>query len=241
MTIEYEEAEPYPIVKRMKANIPAIIYGVTGDLKEKLKDKGGFMRFTYKRLSVLAYAFQFVTFSDLDLIIYGIVIGILLLLVIYYIIIIPLLVLILSIFTLGEAWTMMRRSVFLMPADTADETLCRKVQKVIEIILRSKSGIEGIPEKCIPDEIRSHVKNFLNVHKMFWRGIGLQALAIILFGILLGLTKFTNWVPHDIYFYSEIALGVFFIIGFFLSIFGGLRRKFMEVPSKVRFMEFTGG
>lgn len=236
MTIEYKNDEPYPIIRRMKANMPMVIYGFNGDLKDKLSKKGEFMRFTIRNLSVLAYTFQFMTFSEADLILYGIVIGILLILVIYYIIIVPLLVLLLSILTLGEAWTMMRRTIFLMPADTGDEALCKKIQEVIRIVLSNKSGIDGIPGKCISEEIASYVKKFLSIHKTFWKGISLQALAIIIFGILLGLTKFTSWIPHDVYFYSEIVLGVFFAIGFFLSILGGLQRKFIEISPKLRFM-----
>jgi len=239
MTIDYEDSEPIPIAKRIKADIPLTIYGVNKKLRRELSESGKFFRYTYKQFSFLEVLGHMPpSGSELDIIVVGIILAIVLFLAIYYIILIPLLIIVLSVFTFGEAWTMMRRTIFLMPVDTSDETLCNKIVNVVRTVLLEKSAIEGIPEKCIPQDIKAYMKTLLSIHKSFWKGMALQATAIILFGILIGIQKYTGWLSSTIYFYSEISLGVLFLIGFFISVISGLRRKLTEVPSRLRFIGY---
>ncbi len=235
--IEYEEAAPYPVVKRIIGKMSFVIYGFNSRIKEALKDMGVFSPYTREVLLESIVPAASLTGSELDIIILAIILALLVMFSIYYFLIIPILILILSIFTLGEAIRMVKRKRFTIDIDSSDDQLCRKIREIVRIVLLNKGVVDKVIKTCMTPEYEKYLNEFKSIHIRFWRGMSLQGLAIILLGILYGLTKIYKLIPGDIFYFTEIIFAIIFAIGFLLSMWSGLSRRFTETPLKIKYLE----
>jgi len=236
VTIEYKEAEPYPVINRVISKLNFVIYGFNSKIGEMLKDKGSFSAYTKDALALSAIPAMFLSGSELDIFILAILIALLVIFSIYYFLLIPILILILSIFTMGEAIRMLRRKIFTIDIDSSDQELCKKIREIVKVILLNKGALTTKPERCLTQEYRKYIEYFKGIYEKFWTGMALQGLGIIMLGILYGVTKFFKLIPGDIFFYLEIVFAIIFAVGFLLSVWAGLSRKFSEVPLKLKYM-----
>lgn len=235
--IVYEEAEPYPVIKRAIGKMSFLIYGFNKEIQRDVSSKGKLSPYTRDLLSIAAAPLAIPSYSELDIILLGIVLAILLIFALYYFLIIPLLILILSIFTMGEAIKMLKRKILTIEYDSEDKLLCNKIRGIILTILKNKGSVNRGPKHCLSPDLRNYINFFRNIYKVFWTGMSLQGLSIILIGILYGLTKYLGWIPEEIFYYLEVVFAIIFAAGFFLSIWSGLRRKFTEVPTKLKYIQ----
>jgi len=231
--VEYKEGEPYSVARKISGEAMFILYGCSKDIKNKLKDYGSFTRYTYLAFGPIAAIGEtgFAGgFGDADLILFAIILTPILLLGIYYLILVPLLIFILSLFTLGESLRMLKRCIFNMKISSDDPELNSRFKQILSLVLRNKSVIDGVPKRLIAQEIAPYHNKLIGVHKLFWRGMVLQAIAIIILGIFLGLQKFAYLSIPVNTLTIELALGGLFLIGFLLSIYSCWHRKFFEPP-----------
>jgi len=235
----YEERDPYPVIKSVKGKISLVVHGAHKSLREKLKSFGELKSYLSNSIRGLDMAdLPIIGFGD-DL--FGVIIVIifivllpLILAAIYYLLIVPLLIMILTIFTLGEAYYMMWRKILVVDFDTNSEESIRKIKELALNVGLSKGALENLPDRYLPRDLTEYLKSLLRIYKLFWNGIVVQTIAIILFGLIFAINRYMGILPHDLYFNLEIGLALIFLAGFVISIIASYLRRFTEIPLSIK-------
>lgn len=239
-SVEYEEGDPHPILKSVKGKISFIIYGAHKGLREKLRKYGELKSYLPQTLQGYSPS-DFPAIGSVDdplgfiIVVILVILFPLILAALYYLLIVPLLIMVLTVFTLGEAFYMMWRKVLVIDFDTGSEESIRNLEEIALNVGLSKGAIEKLPRQYLPKNLTEYLEKLLRIHKLFWRGIVIQTIAIIIFAVILAVNRYLSPVPKEIYFQIEIVLAIFFLVGFSISMLAGYLRRFTEVPHSIKF------
>ncbi|MGQ4894914.1 MAG: hypothetical protein ACP6IQ_09875 [Candidatus Njordarchaeia archaeon] len=234
--IEFQD-DKEKVLTNIRGRIYTVIHGVSKKFQKTLEESGEMASFVAERVPLVGILGSFIgSGSELDLLIIALMLFLGILLLVYYLILIPILIAILSIFTLGESWFMMKRKIYYLEVEYRDPTLKERIKGILKIILGNKSAIEGIPEFLIPENYKSFHNELLRIYNNFWKGIIIQGLTLI----VAGLTFAVPWLLHMELpinsLYLEVIFGSIFAVGFIMSVYYIWRRKLIEVPGSILYL-----
>ncbi len=235
--ITYAQENEQNVLEKIKYTKSHVIYGYSGTMGKFLREHGEIRWYTWDYL-ILAVAISLLLLMIAPayetLIVASIVF---LIFIIYYFVIVPILIAILTIFTLGEAAGMFQRKTFNVEVTIPGGDYCNKIKEILKYTMLRKSFVDNIPEECIPDAIRKPYWDLKKAYNLFWRGIAIQGSSLIIAGLLLGASYYLKLFPLGYMVYIGGFFAFFFIVGFFISIWGSIKRRVWETPSVLRFTD----
>ena len=236
VTIEYKKSSPFPTITNVITEMRMEIYGtgegLRGIIKRFRKEKSKSL-IDLGDVSNAGDALNFRYPRGIMLLLFLIII--IVLVAFYYIIFIPIIVAILSVFTLGESIKMIRTDVFSMKIDTINMDVCNRIREIIERTLRKKAAIKGLLEVCLERDVIDYNRRLLKAFRMFWSGIKIQYIGLLFFVTFYLVNKYLYPLGQPLFLYTEIVLGIFFFIGFFLSLAGSWKRRLSKYPNTEKF------
>jgi len=228
--IIYDDKGPYGVLKGIKGTLDISIQGLAKNIENEIES----FEIIYKKeegtfLPDIDLFFVPSSADDL-LFLIGIIIAIIVLAALYFLVISPLLLIISSIFTLGEAWKMRRSTKFTLKINSADEALPRNLEQLFSIIIRNKATMSIVPEGLISRPYIQYAKRLHKIFKLFRYGFRIQIITVYI-GIIFATIIYLYNIPIT----PEIKvlafiLGGIFLVGLFLVTIAGHMRRIMSVP-----------
>jgi len=228
--ITYGDKGPYGVLKEIKGDLDINIHGLPKSIENEIESLGIIYRKEEEKVLPDIDLFFIPTSGDDLLFLIGIIVAIIILAALYFLVISPLLLIISSIFTLGEAWKMRRSTKFTLKIDSANETLSRRLEQLLSITIRNKAAMSIIPEGLVSGTYIQYAKQLRKIFKLFRYGFRIQIIVVYI-GIILAAIIYYYHIPIT----TEIKmlafiLGGIFLAGLFLVTIAGHMRRSMNIP-----------
>jgi len=161
----------------------------------------------------------------------AIILLVIILIAIYFVVVYPLILIISSIFTLGETWKMRRVTKIVMDIDSSSETAVKNVEKLISIAVKNKAAISINPRRTTPKHVSEYIDYTNRIFKLFTAGFVLQAIIIYTSIIVASIIYFLKTPITEGIKYLAMSFGIIYLVGLFLTVLAGYMRRGLKAIS----------
>ncbi|MGQ4892254.1 MAG: hypothetical protein ACP6IP_07165 [Candidatus Njordarchaeia archaeon] len=144
-----------------------------------------------------------------------------------YAVVYPTVLIISSIFTLGEAWRMRGKRKLAIRVDTSDENFLENLEKLVRLVIENKGSVDPVIP-IINEDLLSKAYRMKRIYSLYSNGLNAQSLALFT-GMIFGVIWFINRdiISGYLFWILEI-LGVIYLTGLALTIVAAIERRRTE-------------
>ncbi len=142
-----------------------------------------------------------------------------------YIVLYPIVLLISSVFTLGEAWKMRRKKKVYVLLDTNNPNALRELKELVSNVINEKGSVEEIPTEILEKPNRNILSKLRKIYKVYNAGVNSQIASLFFASIVIAIWIFKKELIQPALFYIEIILATLYLIGLALTVYSGYSRR----------------
>ncbi len=142
-----------------------------------------------------------------------------------YIVLYPIVLLISSVFTLGEAWKMRRKKKVYVLLDTNNPNALRELKELVSNVINEKGSVEEIPTEILEKPNRNILSKLRKIYKVYNAGVNSQIVSLFFASIVIAIWIFKKELIQPALFYIEIILATLYLIGLALTVYSGYSRR----------------
>ncbi len=150
-----------------------------------------------------------------------------------YIILYPLVLLISSIFTLGEAWRMGRKTKIHVLLDTNNPKTLKEFKKLVSSVLIEKGSIDEVPIEVLEKPHSNLLNKLRKIYKVYNTGVNSQVASLFFASIAIALWVFKKELIQPVLFYVEVGLAVLYLVGLALTIYSGFSKRKIKATERL--------